>query len=526
LFQAARIPAEIKLSFARGQELRYCSPKKVRKIMKRAAILLAVLCCVCASADTVWLKDGTAIKANKAVYKGDQVEYIVGITTYRIPASQVERIEKTQSFGVAVSTVGPEGGAFSDPESRQTEAGPRAAGQQSIHRAPSRISITVNGGDAMLNRILINGRIETRALQAIESEGNPRACAVAYAVAANYEYGEGNDPDRARAYAKRAIDFAPNDPMLLSWYSSLLIDAGDYAEAISRAEQAATIAPDSPDAFRQLGTAYYVSNRLPEAIKAWKRSLVLRPDDNLRQLVAKVEREVAVEGEFKEQESSHFTVRFEGQRTGFTLASDVLRTLERQYAELSRDLNYSPQQSISVVLYTEKEFFDVTQSPSWSAGANDGKLRIPVKNLTSVGGQFERVLKHELTHSFVHFMTRGNCPAWLNEGLAQLMEGRDPNYYAPAIARLYRDGKFVPLGSLHEAFSPLNEEKADIAYGESLVMVAYLESTYGMPVVLRILEQLGAGEPAENAVREITQKDYAQLERDLGEALSSRYKGE
>ena len=34
-----------------------------------------------------------------------------------------------------------------------------------------------------------------------------------------------------------------------------------------------------------------------------------------------------------------------------------------------------------------------------------------------------RVLKHELTHSFVGQKTHGRAPTWLQEGIAQWMEG-------------------------------------------------------------------------------------------------------
>jgi len=490
--------------------------------MKRAAALLTIaLACTCASADTVWLKNGVSIKANKALYKGDQVEYIVGTTTYYIPASQVARIEKSQTFGVAVSTVGPNVSMPSGPADL-----PADEADPVTRKVPARSGITVSDGDALLKKVLIYDHVDDRALRGIEGEGDPNKSAAAYAVAANYEYRINGDADKARQYTKRALDFAPTNATLLCWYSSLLLESGEYTEAVSRAEAAVNSEPNSPDTLYQLGAAYYATNRLPEAIAAWKRSLSLRPNENLKQYLAKAERESAVEENFQERGSSHFTIRFQGQRTGFTLAGDILHALERQYAELSRDLNYTPQESITVILYTQQEFFDVTQSPSWSAGVNDGKMRIPVKNLTTLSPEFERVLKHELAHSFIHSITRGNCPGWINEGLAQVMEGRNPAYYEPGIAQLFRAGKQVPLGSLEGAFSVLNEEKAEIAYAESLVVVAYLQSAYGVVSVHRILDQLATGQSPEDAVREIIQRNYSQLEKEIGASLNSKYKGQ
>src|SRR5437660_2481667 len=37
-----------------------------------------------------------------------------------------------------------------------------------------------------------------------------------------------------------------------------------------------------------------------------------------------------------------------------------------------------------VTLYTQKQFFNITEAPSWAGGLNDGKLRIPIQGVTSM----------------------------------------------------------------------------------------------------------------------------------------------
>jgi tetratricopeptide (TPR) repeat protein len=492
---------------------------------RRAALVLTIaLTCACASADTIWLKNGVSIKANKAVTKGDQVEYIVGTTTYFIPASQVERIEKTESFGVAVSTVGPNANiqypaalaTRSDDSGRQTPrvAPPRAGG------------VTVVNGDALLKKILIYDHIDDRALGTIESEGDANTSAAAYTAAANYEYSTNKDLGSARRYLKRALDFAPENVALLCWYSSLLIEEGEYAESTSRAEFAVKVAPESADAQYALGTAYYVTNRLPEAIAAWKHCLQIRPNESLKQYVTKVERELAVEENFQEQGSSHFALRFQGQRTRFTMAGEILRVLEQQYSELSRELGFTPQSTITVILYTEQEFFDVTQSPSWAVGLNDGKIRIPVKNVSTITTQFEHTLRHEMSHSFVHFMTRGKCPGWIDEGIAQAMEPREPGNYRYFLAKLFSEKKYVPLRRLETSFFTFSGPQATVAYAESLVAIDYIRSVYGMRAVQQMLERLAAGESGEDAVKGAIGMDYTQLEKHIGDSLNSTAQGQ
>ncbi len=493
--------------------------------MKRAAVLLSLaLTCVCASADTIWLKNGASIAANKAVIKGDEVVYIVGTTTYVMPASQVERIEKTQSFGVAVSTVGQNANVPLPP---LTAAGSNvSATQDKARKAPPGAGITIPDSAALLKRILIYDHVDDGALGAIESEDNPSTSAAAYAVAAKYEYSNEKDVDRAERYLKRALYFAPESVPLLCWNSSILAEQGNYADAVSSAEYAVKVAPNSADALYALGSVYYATNRLPEAISAWKKSLQIRPNQGLQQYLDKAERELAVEENFTQKESSHFTLLFQGQRTGFTMAGDILHLLEQQYADLARDLNFTPQSSITVVLYTEKEFFDVTQSPAWAGGLNDGKLRIPVKNVSSNTPRFEHILKHELTHSFVHFMTRGQCPGWFNEGLAQMMEPRNPGMYAAGLATLFREGKQVPLHTLEGSFFNFDKSHATVAYAESLIAVDHIRVAYGMGAVRRLLEYFAAGETPEDALRETTRLDYAQLEKEIGANLNSTVQGQ
>src|SRR5207302_2235365 len=130
------------------------------------------------------------------------------------------------------------------------------------------------------------------------------------------------------------------------------------------------------------------------------------------------------------KESLHFTLHYQGDRTSASLQSQILASLENHYQDIARQLGYEPSANIIVILYTQKEFMDITEAPSWAGALNDGKLRIPIGGLTAMDPELERSLKHELTHSFLNSLGRGRCPVWLNEGLAQIMEPRSASIYA------------------------------------------------------------------------------------------------
>jgi len=171
----------------------------------------------------------------------------------------------------------------------------------------------------------------------------------------------------------------------------------------------------------------------------------------------------------------------------------IVEALETHYNELVGELGITPRDSISVSLYTNQAYFDVTQAPAWSAALNDGKLRIPVEGLTGITSSLSQVLKHELAHSFIREITRNRCPAWLNEGIAQEVEARSTSSYGSRLARLYAAQRQVPLSALEGGWTNLSSAEASLAYAEGLAAVEYIRDTYGMSDVTRILKRLGEG---------------------------------
>ena len=200
----------------------------------------------------------------------------------------------------------------------------------------------------------------------------------------------------------------------------------------------------------------------------------------LQDQLAKAEREQVAETEFSERESSHFTLRFEGKQSSESLRRDILAVLESDYNDLVRDLGTAPRSSIPVVLYSEQAFFDVTRAPAWTGAINDGKLRIPISGVSSVTSELARVLKHELTHSFINQMSGSRCPYWLNEGIAQLLEPRTVDGYGHRLAGLFRVQQEIPLNNLEGSFTRFSSLEASLAYGESLAAVQYINETYSM----------------------------------------------
>jgi hypothetical protein len=62
-----------------------------------------------------------------------------------------------------------------------------------------------------------------------------------------------------------------------------------------------------------------------------------------------------------------------------------------------------------------------------------------------------------------------------------------------------------------------------VAYAESLAAVSYINDSYGMGDIQRILQRLGEGSSTESALRATIHSDYGQLESELGKFLSDKY---
>ena len=302
-----------------------------------------------------------------------------------------------------------------------------------------------------------------------------------------------------------------------------LVRSGNPEAALSYAERSVRANPDSADAYTVLGFVQFSRDHTAEAIRAWKRSLALRPDSAIERYLAKAQRDAATEADFSQRESSHFTLRYEGKQTSEQFRRELLATLDADYDDLVRDLGVAPRNNIPVILYTEQAFFDVTQAPSWSGAVNDGKLRIPVSGISSMTSDLARVLKHELTHSFVSQITGGRCPTWLNEGVAQALEPRSVASNGRLLAQLFKAQRGIPYNALEGSFMRFNNLEATVAYAESLAAVEYINDTYGMSDVQRILLRLGEGSSTEAALRATIHSDYGQLESEIGKFLSSKY---
>jgi tetratricopeptide (TPR) repeat protein len=469
--------------------------------MRLRVIILFIWMLALASAwaDTIHLKNGRTIVADHVRENGTHYQYDIGDDSYAIPKSLVDHVDA--------------GGMPSQSASAAAKVGdlPTFTPADSL----------ANEGD-LVGKLIREGKVDSEALTAFEHKGNAELSATTNFIAGKFEFEHGNIA-QSKSYFESALRFQPENSTILIYYAALLVRTGNAAQALPYAQRAVRSAPESPDAYTMLGYAQFACDHTKEAVASWKRSLELRPDATVQQFLAKAQREETVESSFSQGESSHFVLHYEGKQTSETLRTQILEALESDYDDLVRDLGNPPRDNILVTLYTEQAFFDVTHAPTWSGAINDGKLRIPVSGLSSMTPELAHVLKHELAHSFITQLSGGRCPPWLHEGIAQLLEPKSLGGDGHALAQIFKAQREVPINALEGSFQSFSGSQAYVAYAESLAAVSYINDSYGMSDVQRILQRLSQGNSTESALRATIHSDYGQLETDLARYLADKY---
>ncbi len=469
----------------------------------RACLIIVLIAAVCAPADTIYLKNGRRILADRVRQGVTHVEYDIGDNSYAIPKSLVDHVDAT---GMPASEAAP-----ATPEAQKPAAEMPAF-------TPS---VSVDGSQVAVS-VIKDGQVDTSVLDSLDRSGNAPMAAAGYFLAGRHEE-EAGHRQQAQSYLSHALSLTPDNAAILTHYAAVLLQGGEYRRALDAASRATLLAPDSPDAFTVLGFAHFMLDRSQDAARSWKRSLQLRPDATVQQYLAKAQRELKTEADFSERETGHFTLRYEGRQTSDEFRRQLLRGLEADYSDLATQFGGEPRYSIPVILYTDQEFFDVTQAPGWTNAINDGKLRIPVSGLTEMTPELARVLKHELAHSFINQLSAGRCPQWLHEGIAQLLEPRSAAPFGRRLGELMSQHQALPFNMLEGSFIRFSTPEARLAYDESLAAAEYVRDTYGMDDLVRILQRISQGSSTEAALRATIHCDYAGLENEVGAFLQEKY---
>jgi tetratricopeptide (TPR) repeat protein len=318
---------------------------------------------------------------------------------------------------------------------------------------------------------------------------------------------QNGEADTAASAFRRALAERPNDAAAHLGAGAAAHMLGRDAEACEHLQKALELEPRLTPASALLGAIAYNQGNLELAIRTYERALVHAPRDSSLREQLNVWKNEASKTRYT---NGPFTIMFEGPAEE-RLAAHAAAVLDSAYWRIAKKLATYPSEPISVVLYTERQFHDVTGAPEWSDGSFDTRIRIPVGGALKSTTEFDRVLTHELAHAVIASLAPRGVPAWLHEGLAVHLEPQDAT---AAEQRLTTAGAFVPLAMLSDSFSGLTDAQARLAYDESAVAVRALVTRIGGGNVGLLLQAIGRGEEFDAAVEQFG-FTAAQFESDL-----------
>src|SRR4051812_2717298 len=302
---------------------------------------------------------------------------------------------------------------------------------------------------------------------------------------AGWEAIQRGDGEKAAAAFRQVLAGNPRDLRALAGAGVAAHLLGRDDDAMASLKKALQVDANYVDALYLLGPIAYGKGDLDLAIKSYERVVKIAPGSPaIYQQLEAWKKEAALHDSFTAAPGVRFTVMFEGPEQQ-AIAARVSSGLETAYARAGKILNTYPSETVTAILYTREQFRDITRSPSWAAGAYDGRIRIPVLGALKQPGELNRIITHEFVHALIQ-QNYPRIPGWLNEGLATYLEPVDHTWLT---APLRRAGGMIPLAELSEAFHTLEGQEALIAYAQSFVGARLLAERLGpnLPVFLGYL---------------------------------------
>ncbi len=202
---------------------------------------------------------------------------------------------------------------------------------------------------------------------------------------------------------------------------------------------------------------------------------------------------------------------------GASLVKELTEGVESRLSRVKLEVNIPEERKPKVFVYPSAEELRgaVLFTQEWTgalAFLEYNIILIPVRsdNLDWA----KRTLAHEITHLLVReatFGPLGDIPTWLNEGLAQYVEGEMEEYHRQVLDNAIKEDKLISVRSLGSGF-PADPDQASLAYAQSMSLVSYLVETYGWADMRELLDVFKEGSTYDNALQKVYSFDTGGLE--------------
>ena len=301
--------------------------------------------------------------------------------------------------------------------------------------------------------------------------------------------------DRAIELFGEAVARDPDNGVALADLTLAYLKNGDreFAEFyLDLARQSTHRVEPSPAVYEALGDAYEADNRLDDALDAWEEARRLGDRSAaLSRRIARVRTDWAYSHGQGFRATDHFEIYFD-HRIADSLVDLIAGFLEKTLPEESEFFRAPLPGPTIVILYEGRRFFELREMPDWVGGSYDGKIRVPIDLGRPPDEALLGLLRHELAHAFLARLSRRSAPGWLQEGLAQYVEGR--RIEPAAVAATLEKSPGDVLSDLETALGQrADRAAARRAYMLALSFVEFLSARIGTAGVVCIADDLGNG---------------------------------
>jgi tetratricopeptide (TPR) repeat protein len=318
-------------------------------------------------------------------------------------------------------------------------------------------------------------------------------------------------PDEAMLLFRQGLRQSPAAPALLRGLGLASVHAGRTQEAVEPLEAAARSEGD-PEVRLLLAHLYDRRDDAGRALEHLRMVLGTDPDHlAARRLLDKIEREVRAEAGFQREVIPHFVVKWRASvepDSRRALLAGLAAARERVVAHLGD----TPRERVTVILYDARQFRAVTRVHGWVTGLFDGKIRLPAGAALPARRELEHILVHEYAHAAIHDLSRGRAPRWLHEGLAQALEGTEPDPMLRVPVR-------PTLSGLEALLGDADPGRARTGYDVALWVVHDLLDRGGMSAARRLMTRLGRGEAITTAIPAVYGLSLSELEQQWRQVL-------
>lgn len=325
---------------------------------------------------------------------------------------------------------------------------------------------------------------------------NHRRMLAAVAASAALQYDE-EARDAALAHYDKV---SPDHPLAYYVMGSYLSFARQYPEAEAALTKAVSMQPNWTVPQVELGLLFNQYGKDLEGIAVLRRVVAMDPFNKRAKNVLKLLEDLVG---YETLETDHFIIRWR-EPIDAALAGDMAPVLETYYREIGAVYEHNVPRKTLIEIMPNKQYFAVriTGMPDiWTIGAATGPIVAitPPRIGKKQSGPFDwqRVMRHEFSHTVTLSATDNRMPHWFTEAAAVAQEPGARSYETyQLLANTYKAGELFNLDTVNWGFvRPKKPTDRQLAYAQSHWMYEHIVEKYGHDAILRILEESKDGTP-------------------------------